>query len=167
MQPNMRIFAVVNEQRLKAAVETFTAFLSARRLRRTRERYAILEAVNAIQGHFAVETLLTRMNEGPLPVSRGTVYNTMSLLLDCGLVRRHQFAGQPPQYESMIGVKANHLHLVCLQCGHVREVTDAEMERLVRNRRYKTFTPDYFALNIYGICSRCARNNRKKATQQQ
>lgn len=95
-------------------------------------------------------------------VSRATVYNTMEILVDAGLVRRHNFGSTPAQYEKVAGI-TNHHHLVCTQCGKVREVKDAEIDRLLSSKRYTSFHPAYADLYIYGVCSRCARRPRPSA----
>ena len=56
-------------------------------------------------------------------VSLATVYNTLDLLLEAGLLIKHQFDGQPAEYEKSIGTTI-HNHAVCTICGHVKEFTD-------------------------------------------
>ena len=81
------------------AKDIFEVYLEQNGHRKTPERFAILEEIYTLQGHFAVETLYDKMQNGECRVSRATLYNTMELLLDCNLVRKHQFGEKIAQYE--------------------------------------------------------------------
>lgn len=153
----------MNDERTKAAATAaLNRYLMQHRLRRTPERYAILDKVFSLSEHFFVGTLHRMLDADGYHVSRATVYNTMEILVDAGLVRRHNFGSTPAQYEKVAGI-TNHHHLVCTQCGKVREVKDAEIDRLLSSKRYTSFHPAYADLYIYGVCSRCARRPRPSA----
>lgn len=144
---------------LKNALNTFTQYLESKGLRKTSERFAILEKVWSMQVHFDVETLYNELERDAYHVSRATVYNTIDLLMECGLLRKHQFNSQPAQYEVALG---SHFHLVCTQCGKVKEVEANEIISQVVSRRYTAFTPEYMSTYLYGLCSACVRKNKKK-----
>lgn len=146
-----------------AALATFTRYMSSHKLRRTPERFAILEKVFDISTHFSIDTLHSILEESGYHVSRATVYNTIELLTKCGLVRRHAFASQSPQYERITGL-TKHYHLVCSRCGKVREIKDSEIDMLLNTRRFGKFHPAYIDLNIYGLCATCVRRARTRTT---
>ena len=155
----------MNDERTKtAAIATFTQYMAQRKLRKTPERFAILEKVMEMNSHFFIDSLYAALEADGYHVSRATVYNTVDLLIDAGLMRRHTFGSQPAQYEKITG-PTNHHHLVCSHCGKVREIKDPELDRLLDSRRYGTFHPAYADLYIYGICSRCVRRKRKTNNQ--
>ena len=157
----------MNDERTKtAATAALNRYLMQHRLRRTPERYAILDKVFSLSEHFFVDTLRRMLDADGYHVSRATVYNTMDILVDAGLVRRHNFGSTPAQYEKVAGI-TNHHHLVCTQCGKVREVKDAEIDRLLASRRYSAFHPAYADLYIYGVCSRCARKPKLSARKKE
>lgn len=153
----------MNEDKIKQSVRnTFTEYLHSKKLRKTPERYAILDKVFDMTDHFYIESLYTALESEAYHVSRATVYNTIELLIDCGLVRRHQFNNQLAQYEKITGIGNNHHHLICTQCGKIKEVKDPELMKMMNARRYPTFHTAYFAIYVYGVCSRCQRKNKKK-----
>ena len=81
-----------SEKIRKQAKDEFTEYLTYRKYRKTSERFAVLNHIYTIKGHFNMDSLYNSMLEdGSIRVSRSTVYNTIELLLECGLVRRHQF----------------------------------------------------------------------------
>ena len=146
------------EEKSKETVkQLFIQFLEARKLRKTPERFAILEKIYTTTQHFDVESLHEAMIENGYRVSKATVYNTIDLLLEANLVRKHQFGGNLAQYER--AYNTNHHHLICVKCGKVREVKDLDLMSTLNTRKFNKFTTSYYTLYVYGVCSRC---NRKK-----
>lgn len=139
------------------AETSFTRYLESRRLRKTPERYAILNALWGIRRHFQVEELHTAMEQSGYHVSLTTVYNTLELLCGCGILRRHTF-GKQARYEIALG---NHLHLICNVCGKVRDARDEEIFNGISGRKYAAFTPAYCSIYLYGLCSACSRKLSK------
>ncbi len=156
----------IDDDKLKiTARETFIQYLHSKKLRKTPERYAILDKIFDIEEHFSIESLYEALEKERFHVSLATVYNTIELLIDCGLLRKHLFDNKSAQYERIPGVM-NHHHLICTQCGKIKEVRDPEFINLFNAKRYSTFHTSYFALYVYGICSKCYRQNRKKAKEE-
>lgn len=147
-----------------AAMDAFKSYLTQHKLRKTPERYAILEKVFAMTDHFSVETLHAALHADGYHVSCATVYNTLELLADATLVRRRTFGRQPAHYEKIAGI-SNHHHLVCARCGKVREVKDQSVDTLLASMRFRAFKPAYADLYIYGICSACSRKSRTAAAK--
>jgi len=148
------------------ARERFAEYLKANRKRRTAERFAILERVMAFQGHFTAEGLFELMRKEDYPVSAATIYSTLELLVDCGLVVRRRFADKANLYERTSATAPDHHHLICTSCGKIKEVRDQSLTDLIASRRFAGFTQSYFSLNIYGICGACARKHRGKADKE-
>lgn len=154
---------------LNPARAALSQYLKEKKMRRTPERFAILEKVFSTDAHFYVDVLHEAMELEGYHVSLSTVYATVQLLIDAGLVRRHQFPNQPAQYERVLqGVTENHHHLVCTSCGRVKAVKDPELADRISSLRYPTFRTEFFSLYVYGLCSRCQKRLRKeKATIRQ
>lgn len=138
------------------AVRLFNRWLEEKRLRKTPERFAVLKAVWVMAGHFGAEALRLHLEQVGYHVSRATVYNTLGLLEECGVIRRHHFgnAGGEALFEKNDGT---HLHLICTRCGAVSEYAGGgEVDSLLRKERYDGFVPSHLSAYIYGLCSACA-----------
>jgi Fur family ferric uptake transcriptional regulator len=153
--PSAASQATLNTDRLEEVKKIFTAHLENKGLRKTAERYAILEEIYARSGHFDVEELYAGMKERNLQVSRATVYNTLDLLVEQGLVSKHQFGRNLAQYEKSYGYR-QHDHVICTECHKVVEFCDPRIHGI------QTMVGDllnfhilHHSLNLYGICGDC------------
>ena len=156
----------MDKEKVKDSVkQKFTDYLTVKKCRKTPERYAILDLVYSKSGHFDMESLYKDMNNGPFKVSRGTLYNTMQLLVECRLVLKHQFGNNLSYYEKAYNNDFHH-HLICNQCGSVQEYKDAELKSVVQNKKIKRFTPTLYSLYIFGICGKCSTAMKKNKISQ-
>ncbi len=143
------------------SIELFDEFLRSNHKRRTVERFAILECVNHTSGHFSAESLFETLQNKQYHVSPTTVYSTLDLLVECGLVVRHRFNNKANMYERATANAPSHHHLICTVCGKIKEIRDSDINTIIKNKRFPAFTQTSFALNIYGICSTCSRKQKK------
>lgn len=142
-----------DKSRAKAA-EIFSQYLLSNNLRDTCERRAILDGAFSITGHFSIDELCKLLADSDFHVARSTVYATVELLVDCGILRGHNLRGGAVQYERKIGA-GQHFHCVCTRCGRVRPVKEPEIARMLGYRRYPSFVVQDIELYIYGQCHKC------------
>jgi Fur family transcriptional regulator, ferric uptake regulator len=142
----------------QAAREILINYLrEAGKLRATSARFAVLDEVLRIQGHFDVEGLYYRLITSGVKVSKATVYNTLDLLLNCGLVSKYRFAENTSRYEKAFG-RPHHHHLICLKCGDIIEFVNEKLERIQDEVcREKRFESQSSTLQIFGTCPKCSK----------
>lgn len=132
----------------------FEGFLRERKLKLTGERMSILAAVFQRGSHFDAEALHAELKASGADISRATVYRTLGLLVQCGLVRKHSLGATHANYEA--AQDEHHDHLVCIQCGKVLEFFRPDLEKLQESIcNEQDFQPFHHSLQIFGLCSRC------------
>lgn len=137
--------------------EKFRAYLTEHQMRKTPERFALLDRAMTLPGHFGVDVLYEAMENSGYHVSRGTVYSTLELLVDCGLLNRHLFGARKTSYEVALG---SHFHLVCSGCGKIREIEEPSLTDYLTGMQFDGFTPTYYSTMVYGLCSECRKKQK-------
>ncbi len=151
---------VPNASNFDSAKSIFIAYLETKQLRKTPERYAILEEIYSRDDHFEVEDLYISMKNKKYQVSRATVYNTLDLLTECDLVTKHQFGKNLAQYEKSYGNR-QHDHLICVDCHKVSEFCDPRVQNIQSMvGEMLKFKVMHHSLIFYGSCVRENCENR-------
>ena len=150
---------------LETVNQKLTDYLTEKKCRKTPERYAILNYVYSSEcRHFDMDSLYNAMTNQNFRVSRGTLYNTMQLLLECNLVLKHQFGQNISFYERAFNNDFHH-HLICTDCNTIKEYKNAELKTVIQNRKIKNFSPSHYSLYVFGTCNTCARRLRLKVNK--
>ena len=114
--------------------------------------------------HFTSEELVKDVRSVDPSVARGTVYRTLALLHQAGIVEKHDFRYGAPNYEVTFA-KGHHDHLMCVQCGEIIEFQEPRVERLqdevVKRYGYQLLSHTH---KLYGLCRACQHVDRKRAS---
>ncbi|MBS0424500.1 MAG: transcriptional repressor [Proteobacteria bacterium] len=150
-----------NPKQYEAVKHIFTAYLENKKLRKTSERYTILEEIYSLTGHFDVESLYAHLKGKKYGVSRATVYNTLDLLVDCDLVSKHQFGKNLAQYEKSYGSR-QHDHLICTDCNNVVEFCDPRIQNIQNTvEDLLRFNVTHHSLILYASCKKENCENKR------
>lgn len=136
-------------------------FIRRMGLRRTGQREIILRSAFSHEEHFTAEDLLGRVRKIQPTISRATVYRTLGLMVEAGLLREIDLGGEQTTYDPNFLDKPSHNHLVCIDCGRVVEFEDAHIELLndCVTRRLG-FKPLRQSLKIEANCEQLRVNGR-------
>lgn len=145
------------EENIEAAKESLKNYLKDKGHRITPERFMVLEAIYRADGHLDADEMFLRMKNTGSRVSRATVYNTLEVLVECGLVQRQQFGENQSFYERAFSYH-QHDHIICQSCGKVLEFCDPrvfEIQKMVE--KYYHFKIKSHALHFTGECEACEK----------
>jgi Fur family transcriptional regulator, ferric uptake regulator len=121
----------------QAAKDRFVAFLATKNLRMTSQRQAIIDSVFSTEEHFTADQLLEWSRARDRSVSRATVYRTLPLLTESGLVREMDFGKDHKFYDPNYASHPEHNHIVCADCEKIVEFDSdeiAEIEKRISSK---------------------------------
>ncbi|MBK5307561.1 MAG: transcriptional repressor [Frankiaceae bacterium] len=136
------------------AGDDWQAQLRARGYRLTPQRQLVLAAVGEL-GHATPEEIATAVQQTATSVNISTVYRTLELLEELGLLQHTHMGHGAPTYS--IPTDDDHVHLVCRDCGGVQEVDSSLLADVVgRLSSERGFTVDVGHFAVFGRCAACA-----------
>ena len=146
---------------LQKVEKLFSAYLEQNQLKYTPERQRVLREVFSLHNHFEADELYFKLRKkGSNRISRATIYRTLPLLEESGLIRRVVFIDKHTHYEHVYG-HMHHEHLICLTCGNVIEFykksLEDTLEEVVRENEFHSLA---HKLEITGYCKDCSKQNR-------
>ncbi len=162
--PRIRIVAEMQSDQLAplaiadSPVEKFREFLEIRGEKLTEQRRVLVRHIFNTHKHFDADELVRDLLDAGQHVSRSTVYRTLRLLVEAGLLRELRLTNRSA-FEHDYGYPA-HEHLHCTSCNRIVEFSNAEILKL-RDTVSLThgFRPSGHRFLISGICSACSRSH--------
>jgi Fur family ferric uptake transcriptional regulator len=135
--------------------EDFKGFLSSRGLKQTTKRDEILSEILSIEGHFDPDELFMRLKAKKSKVSKASIYRTIPLLIESGLIVEVERVDKHAHYEKVYEER-HHDHMICISCGKVIEFFSPDLETLQLNLcETERFTAMRHSLEIMGYCRNC------------
>ena len=137
-----------------ASPDDWQSTLRAKGYRLTPQRELVLRAVDRL-GHATPDEVLGAVRQESQAVNISTVYRTLELLEELGLVRHAHITDRAPTYHS--ASRPAHVHLVCRECKAITEVAPETVEPMTRAvREQYGFVTDVGHLSVFGTCAKCA-----------
>lgn len=135
--------------------------VAGRGLRLTAQRRVVLDAVRGSDGHPTADEVFRAARVRLPRISLGTIYRTLGVLRDLGLVRELHFGRTEGRYEEETG---HHHHAVCSECGRIDDVPAAAFEDLTRRAKAVTsFEVTAHRLEFVGTCPTCRSKSKTTA----
>jgi Fur family ferric uptake transcriptional regulator len=135
----------------------FQNFLGEKGLKLTKERIAVLKEVFSSHTHFEPENLYLRIKASGSKASRASVYRTLSLLVESGLVEKVTRTEKSNVYEHTFG-HSHHDHMICDGCGSIIEFYSEKLENLQKEICVGNgFDGRSHTLEIHGYCTECKK----------
>ena len=123
-------------------------------LRLTPQRLLIVQALESKDAHLSAEEIHSQVRARYPNVHISTVYRTLEMLQDLGMVTQTDLGEGKRQYHW--AERGQHHHLVCSRCGQILELDPADLRPLEKSiREHYGFRPSLHHFAIFGLCSRC------------
>lgn len=138
-----------------------TNYLSDHNLKKSRERYVVLEAVKDKGEIFTAAELHDYIEKTQFHLSLATVYSSLRLFVKCGIVVEHLVQADSVRFEYAYG-KTAFKYMVCSHCGRITPLADTAIDRAMAAAKTPRMHPSYYKAYIFGICASCARKEKAR-----
>lgn len=145
-------------------MEEFVRYLADRAMPLTRQRRLVAEVVLSATDHPSAEAIHRLLRGRDEPIGAATVYRSLEVMVESGLVREHDFGEGYKRYEAA-GARGVHEHLLCQRCSRVVEFANDRLERMLHLiAEEHGFRADRHRVEIHGLCAEC-RNRDLEALE--
>lgn len=154
-------------QGLQEAQAILQTYLKEHGMKRTPERDFILEVIYHLDGHFDVDSLHKHVCKEKAYICRVTVYNSLLLFVEAGVVARFQpFANGSQFFEKCIG-QLPHGYQVCRRCGAIKKLSMQEVIGPITEQLPSNFHVSQYCLYAVGLCGKCNEEERHEVRMRQ
>ncbi len=141
------------------AWEKLLSFLKKKKARVTRSRRIVFDLVMSRHDHFRADEIAEELSRSADRASRGTVYRTLALMVDAGLVQTVRDSDKHFHYEHVFGHQ-HHEHMICDVCGAFIEFRAPEIAKAIEKRcKEYGFGEHLHRLSVFGVCKDCREKN--------
>ena len=124
----------------------------------TTQRIAICRFALQSRGHPTAQRIYDEVRKVHPTVSLATVYKTLQILTEHGLVQELDLPESQARFDSYV---EPHVNLVCMQCGNIQDFNDKTAQEMVERVTTRAqFTRTGQRLDIYGVCKTCRSRNK-------
>ena len=150
---------------LASILRTFQEYLVTRGLNLTRQREEVLRCLMAAERHLALDDVYAAAKRRDPTIGRATVFRTLRLLQECGLVAEVGSADGRARFE-LKADRPHHDHMICVECGGITEFESPMMEQF-QNEAIKRhgFVALWHRHEIFGRCADCSKRQRHPASR--
>mgnify|MGYP006287565535 CR=1 FL=1 len=147
---------------MKDYIQEFKKYLKKNNLKYTLERKDIVEAIIGLDKHFDAEQIYQQLRKQASDVSLATIYRTIPILIDSGLISETLHCRDKVVYEKVFH-RGHHDHMICIRCGKIIEFYNEDIEKLQNEicKKYH-FLPVEHRLGIKGYCKECQKEIEKE-----
>jgi Fur family transcriptional regulator, ferric uptake regulator len=157
----------VEEEFIKAKEAAFLEFIQTKGLKTTRQRSTIVQVFFSLHGHISVDELLQEVKSVNPRIGYATVYRTLHLLVESGLVQERRFGDGLARYEGHNEVE-HHDHMICLECGLIRDFSHPKLlelqHQLAEEYGFRIFK---HRLDLYGQCDDVEACRRRRLQEEE
>ena len=141
---------------MRALLDKLERYLQRKSQKLTSQRRTLLEKIVAMdKTHFTADDLVAEFFDERPRVSKATIYRSLGVMVEAGILEEHQFGESYKVYELSEG-RPHHDHLICTSCNKILEFFSEEMEALQEKVAKKHgFHPTHHSQEIFGLCSEC------------
>ena len=153
--PEENVLSYVAPGQSESPEAIFRRHLERRGLKYTQERREILRSVMSTHEHFDADWLFMRMRKVGAKTSKATIYRSLTLLCETGLLREVFHGPHGAYYEHVYGHE-HHEHMICVKCNKVTEFISKQLEQIQDDAcRSMGFHALRHHLQVFGFCSEC------------
>lgn len=147
----------VSKAEIERRMERFGRMCRAKGRKATHQRREVFLALAADEAHPDAETIYRRVRQRVPTISRDTVYRTLAMLEEQGLVRRAEIVSDRGRYDANV---ERHHHFVCTACGRVHDVYSQSLNDLPIPPSVASIgRVESAQVQLRGVCARCAKGN--------
>ncbi|MBC8180775.1 transcriptional repressor [candidate division KSB1 bacterium] len=131
-------------------------YLKTNNLKSSKRRDFIFDFILQKKGHFTIDDLYQKLLVIDPDIGIATIYRTIRLLVDCGILTEHTFGEKKGYFELANSHLSHHGHLICIKCGKIIEFDNELIENYqeVLKKKYN-FKIQSYKFEVYGICREC------------